>query len=120
MGEPIDQQLLSLGAEEETLEQPRGVRIGGALEYAGGNDDQGRTFGGVHHLDRLALILLQHQIFNIALPPNPPPPVPNFFLRARPQKSRPRGLAGRSAALGCITGSRKTNSTRPVQCLALK
>src|SRR6202011_6066603 len=40
MGETIDQQLLPLGAEEETLEQPRGVRIGRALEYPGGNDDQ--------------------------------------------------------------------------------
>src|SRR5216684_5352052 len=67
MGETIDQQLLSLGAEEKTLEQPRGARIGRALEYAGGNDDQGRTFGGIHHLDRLALVLEQHQIVVVAV-----------------------------------------------------
>src|ERR1700676_1261906 len=36
----VDQQLLALDAEEETLEQPRGVRIRRAAEDAGRNNDE--------------------------------------------------------------------------------
>src|SRR6266446_8426283 len=40
MREIIDQQLLSLHTKEETLEQPRRIRIRRAAEYATGNDDE--------------------------------------------------------------------------------
>src|ERR1700732_527223 len=40
MGVVVDQQLLSFRAEEETLEQSRGIRMRCVFEYAAGNDDQ--------------------------------------------------------------------------------
>src|SRR5690242_12258111 len=67
MGVIVDQHLLRFKAEEEALEQTRGIWIGCALEHAGWNDDQRRSLAGINGLDRLALVLQELEIVVIAI-----------------------------------------------------
>src|SRR5258708_4957848 len=78
----IDQQLLSLRTKEETLEQPRRIRIRRAAEYATRNDDQRRAFGRIDDLDRLALVAEQQQFVVVAVAHPRPPPQQEFFRGA--------------------------------------
>src|SRR5262245_12703164 len=63
----IDEDLLTLGAEQKVLEQTRGVRVRRAAEDAGLDDDLRRALARVDDLDRPACVAIQHQAVIIAI-----------------------------------------------------
>src|SRR5256885_9902329 len=56
-----DEHALTLGAAQETLEQPCSIRMRRAAENAAWRNDQRRALARMDELDRLTLFLEQHQ-----------------------------------------------------------
>src|SRR5438105_3778823 len=63
-----DEHALTLGAAEEALEQPCGIRMGRAAKHATRRDTQRRAFARMDELDRLPLLLRQQQTGIGAIP----------------------------------------------------